>query len=905
MNIFTIILLLLITIIVIFIGLYIYDKYKSLIFSNLDKSDTSEETNNLVNTDTSEETNNLVNTDTSEETNNNLVNLIYIIKNNNDSIIDLSSKELLRYIYLITGKSNIKIINYNKNNELNGKKLYLFLKNDIPERFKETIKYNLNKKNEYGIKNINNDEVIIVGFDNSSLLLGVYRFAELLGISYGLHGDVIPDDKTTLNFSNIDEVSSPQFNVQGILPWHDFPGGPDLWSYDDYFNIISQSRKLGMNFFGLHTYTKYNSQYDQQQDFSRGPEPNVWIGLPEDMDEKGNSLISYPSTYFTTHSKTWGYSQMGTNEFHAGASELFETNRYGSEIIGSKIATNMNDYNNIFKRAARVFRSAFQHAKNIGVLTASGTELPMGVEKAGGEIESEWVRGIPIEVQNRLIKKGKNPKDPETIREIYKGIFTYIMKNYHLDYYWLWNYEIWSTAPKDGGGWVEDVTEEQKEAILKDINIAIDVLKELGNPFKLALAGWLLGTFDNPAAFDNRLPKDMPFYSLMGSAIGYEKLDEKRVKWPGTYFAYDRDLTQFRPSLFSIHEDITASIQKKCTGMIAKMWRTRINSINCFGFQNLSWKRGKCNSVKLNDNLVESDEWIEMMYIKWAKLNFGKNSSSRLGTILADMEMSRNGLDMIVGWDGRDKTGYTRPGAIMLNSTPWEIESKKYNFVKEFKSLQHTVKGKGNLERFNYWLTTLELLKRMAEFGCERYLFEKAMMDKDYIIAEGMIIRLLFLFMDIIILKIKKITDISELGEIINLENLTWKQTIEEQWLDKLEKGLGRKPNIPKLDKKYGRDSILRIVNHRNTIYKNENPSLKLIGLLIKNPTLHINVVGENKFKSFKFTNVNNAIYRCKIPEEFKNNNCIEYYVTAKDIYNTTIYYPSSAPETNNTIIIV
>ena len=90
-----------------------------------------------------------------------------------------------------------------------------------------------------------------------------------------------------------------------------------------------------------------------------------------------------------------------------------------------------------------MFQSAFAHAKRLGVKTAVGTELPMGVEKKGAEVEADWVRGIPPALQAHLKEKGLDPKDPEVVKEIYKGIFTRIMKTHDLDYYWLWTWEVW------------------------------------------------------------------------------------------------------------------------------------------------------------------------------------------------------------------------------------------------------------------------------------------------------------------------------------------------------------------------------------------------------------------------------------------------------------------------------
>ena len=44
-------------------------------------------------------------------------------------------------------------------------------------------------------------------------------------------------------------------------------------------------------------------------------EPTVWIGTEDDINTDGTPKWSYPSTYFTTHSGTWGYQKMDTKFF--------------------------------------------------------------------------------------------------------------------------------------------------------------------------------------------------------------------------------------------------------------------------------------------------------------------------------------------------------------------------------------------------------------------------------------------------------------------------------------------------------------------------------------------------------------------------------------------------------------
>ena len=59
-----------------------------------------------------------------------------------------------------------------------------------------------------------------------------------------------------------------------------------------------------------------------------------------------------------------------------------------------------------------MLKHAFAHAKRLGVKTAVGTELPMGVEKKGAEVKADWVRGIPPSAAVALEREGTRPEGP-------------------------------------------------------------------------------------------------------------------------------------------------------------------------------------------------------------------------------------------------------------------------------------------------------------------------------------------------------------------------------------------------------------------------------------------------------------------------------------------------------------
>ena len=101
--------------------------------------------------------------------------------------------------------------------------------------------------------------LVITGAEPDATLHGAYRFAEHLGVGFGLEGDILPDAPVPLALDGHDEIGVPLLETRGLLPFHDFPEGPDFWNTDDYLMVVSQMPKLGLNFIGLHTYPRWSS----------------------------------------------------------------------------------------------------------------------------------------------------------------------------------------------------------------------------------------------------------------------------------------------------------------------------------------------------------------------------------------------------------------------------------------------------------------------------------------------------------------------------------------------------------------------------------------------------------------------------------------------------------------------
>lgn len=408
-------------------------------------------------------------------------------------------------------------------------------------------------------------QLFLLGGDGVGTLYAAYRFAERLGVRFYLHGDTIPDRRVRLALPDLDEVGKPLFALRGIQPFHDFPEGPDWWNRDDYLAYVAQLAKLRMNFVGLHCYPEGGA----------GPEPAVWIGLPADCDEQGRVAFAYPAQWASTvRGGAWGYAPMKTSDFCGGAAQLFPGDDYGPEVLAEMLPrpTTPVDCNRLFNRVGTMYRAVFAAARALGVKTCLGTETPLT---------------IPELVRKRLKKQGKNPADAAVVTEVYRGVFQRIARLCPIDYYWLWTPESWTWGGTKPG---------QFAATVRDLRCALAALDSLGNPFTLAVCGWVLGPVNDRTAFDRILPESCPV-SCINRWVGHAPVEPAfaritgRPKWAIPWLENDPNLTAPQPWVGRMRYDAADARRLGCTGLFGIHWRTKAVAVNVAALAAAGWEQ--------------------------------------------------------------------------------------------------------------------------------------------------------------------------------------------------------------------------------------------------------------------------------------------------------------------------
>lgn len=141
---------------------------------------------------------------------------------NPSPLTELGTREIKKYIYQRTGliptihtESDLSDCSANSIIIVNIEDMP-----NVPQAIQERSA-NLGKE-DFRIFSQDN-RLFIIGGSDVATLYGAYRYAELLGVRFYLHGDVIPDEPYTGSLTHFkEELNSPLFSTRGILPFHDF-----------------------------------------------------------------------------------------------------------------------------------------------------------------------------------------------------------------------------------------------------------------------------------------------------------------------------------------------------------------------------------------------------------------------------------------------------------------------------------------------------------------------------------------------------------------------------------------------------------------------------------------------------------------------------------------------------------
>ena len=498
----------------------------------------------------------------------------------------LAAKEIRRYVYLRTGEL-LPVVRATDGDAI------IVARQDRP--IVKPLSIAKLGPQQYALKTVSQNNrrvVLVVGGDDIGTLYGAYHLLEKFGIRFYLHQDVIPDKRAPLVLPDVNETGKPLFEMRGLNPWGAHVEGIDLWDADEYKAVFAQMTKMRLNMMLIHSYLT-----------DRGTEPAVWVGLPDDVDEKGRVSFSSPASYWNTERSYWGYKPRRTGEYRFGGSLLFESDRWGADVMGGHLPTptTAEGCNEVFRRSGEKFRTAFSFARLLGVRTALGTEggilqarINAVRRKRPVEVLSLKRHGPPImvskEIGRHLKSRGKDPKDPAVVQEIYEGIFKRIARTHPLDYYVIFTQEGWYWSAFD---------RQMFDVMIEEWKLALKAWEKVKPPFGLATGGWVLGPDFDHAAFDKALPKHVAI-SEMSRAYN-APVDEAfarikgRPKWAIPWIEEDSPILTPQLRAGRVRKDAADALAYGCTGLMALHWRTLINEHAATAAAQAGWDQSGWN----------------------------------------------------------------------------------------------------------------------------------------------------------------------------------------------------------------------------------------------------------------------------------------------------------------------
>ena len=564
--------------------------------------------------------------------------------------------------------------------------------------------------------------------------------------------------------------------------------------------------------------------------------------------------------------------------------------------------------NELFNRTGAVFRDAFAEARSLGVRTCVGTETPLT---------------IPTQVKERLRKMGRNPGDPAVVRELYEGIFRRIAAACPVDYYWLWTPESWT--------WESDKPGEFK-ATAADIQAALAGLKAAGNPFTLAMCGWVLGPRQDRAALDRLLPKECPI-SCINRKVGHAP-DEPgfanitdRPKWVIPWLENDPSLVAPEPWAGRMRFDAVEGLRLGCTGLIGIHWRTKAIAANIAALAAAGWDQSWVppgfDTSRIPAGAPAADPGsdtegldhprkgrsmpVGAFYEDYARANFGAGVAREAGAILAGID----GVNL-----PEPATWIKGPGDIKVNKEPWVKVAPKYAFVGRLAGLRAKVAGAGNLERFDALLNTYRAMEAMAEAGCARGELDRM---ADAIAAAKDPARARALAGEALAVRIGlartwermmrcQVGATDTPGDLGTLSNLEQHSRVFMNFLGAddaaLEKALGRPlPKSAAPSREYAGPPRIVLPTVRTLASRDEELRLRVIVLdarPVARASLFFRAMGSGAYTEVPVTRVARAVYEATIPPLSGDT---EYYIQARTAGGRTLRWPA-APGLTQTIVV-
>ncbi|HOY59555.1 MAG TPA: malectin domain-containing carbohydrate-binding protein, partial [Verrucomicrobiota bacterium] len=251
-------------------------------------------------------------------------------------------------------------------------------------------------------------------------------------------------------------------------------------------------------------------------------------------------------------------------------------------------------------------------------------------------------------------------------------------------------------------------------------------------------------------------------------------------------------------------------------------------------------------------------------YTDWAQANFGL---AEAGRVFAALD----------GRVPRVTDGGCPSGSLTPVKTPWNEVAPQFAFVDEIEQLRPRVRGAGNIERFDYWLSAFKYLRSLAQLRCAL-----ARPEPD---------ELTRLFAEVYRHLLATVNTPGGLAMVVNLENHPgWGLAVAAQ----------AKTPWPKT---YAGEPRLIVPTVRSVVNLGESLTLKIIALdrqPVPSVRVQLRLLGRGTWRTVPAAHLVRGVWQARLPVATDD---FEYYIEASTADAQTLRWPVTAPAMNQTVV--
>ena len=294
-------------------------------------------------------------------------------------------------------------------------------------------------------------------------------------------------------------------------------------------------------------------------------------------------------------------------------------------------------------------------------------------------------------------------------------------------------------------------------------------------------------------------------------------------------------------------------------------------------------------------------------YKHWCFVQFGISIANESAAIFTAIDGK---LPSVAEW-------YSSLKNIKLIETPWEHEQKKYVFVDQFENLLLPVKGKGNLDRYQYWLHRFKFQRTIAQLGCSIFQLSRIIENvnaendpvrkKNLVTSQAIPVRteIARLWGEATAHLLECLRMPEEMGILSNLKNHNYPLFIK---YDSLMTAIAGPLPLTTLPGREYKDKLRVFIPAVRTIRKNgEDLKLKIVILGWHDPSqsqLYWKPLGASgDYKIIPMKHISGVNYEAWLPAKEIENNDIEYFINVIGKGGSATF-PVTAPEMNQTVVI-